>query len=418
MPRLPLLILVAAMAHLAGCQGQYTFTIPEQVAPAGASAIVVARLQKSEFAMISPPAKNMCVRFTIEDGPLSAAYTDDRGYAAVNVQVPQAPGRYHVVAEIMDKDGREASAFSPVYVLDKRPPCVAIDLACLEGLDKNELAQAQQALAGIAQKANIIYFTDSPAGQAFRHERLKAAGFPDGAILQWQRQFWHTTKQGSINMLIAEDRMVSQLPILRQMLPNLRLGITNSCLPAQAFTKADMRCIAVGKPDFFQQMPAGIQRMNWQQVAQQWQVSRRKPATQMASQPASQPTTEPATQSANESETQPAMPMTQPATQPATPAADESETQPAVEIETQPATQPAAEPVIEIATQPAMPMTQPASEPTALETQPATQPAVEIETQPATQPTSEPVIEIATQPAAEPTSQPATPATQPSADGQ
>ena len=395
MLRLPVvilnLILVAATAWLGGCQGQYTFTIPEQVAPAGGKAIVVARLQKSEFASISPPAKNICMRFTVEDGPLSAAYTDKRGYAAAGVQVPPTPGRYHVVAAIMDKDGREAIAFSPVYVLDGRSSCVAVDLACLDGLGKNESALAKVALSAIAQRAYIIYFTASTADQAHRHERLKAAGFPDGAILQWQRQFWHAVKHGTITRVVVEDRMVSQLPILRQMLPNLKIGITNSMLAAQAFAKADMKCVDVAQAsvfEMFQKKPANTRRMNWQQLAQMWQTGDKTPATQPATEPTTEPTTEPATESTTQ-------PVSQSTTEPATQMAPESEmsaSQPATELATQPATESAAtEPTTQSATQPATESaaTEPQTAPATPATQPASEPAAQMDTQPTTQPATD-----------------------------
>jgi hypothetical protein len=348
MSRLPVLILIAAAASLGGCEGQYTFTIPEQVAPAGDVAIVVAKLQKSEFANISPPAKNICMRFKVADGPLSAAYTDNRGYAAANVSVPAVAGRYHVVAEIMDKDGREASAFSPVYVLEVHPAAVAIDLECLAGLSKNEFAQAQATLAAISQRAYIIYFTDSTADQTHRHEQLKAEGFPDGAILQWQRQFWHATKEGVTSRVIVEDRMVSQLPILRQMLPNLKMGVANSRLSAEAFAKADMKCIAVGPESIFQKMPASAQRMNWQQLARQWQVGGKRPVTQPASQE-SEPANEPATQSAVQMTTKPEIPATQPEAN--------LVVQPATESSTQPTTKTSPQPTTQMSTQPEIPAT-------------------------------------------------------------
>lgn len=259
---------VLAVCLLAGCGGQYVFTVGDQVAPAGGQAVVVMRLQKSEFGSIAPATKNACVRFKIEDGPLAAAYTDGRGYAAAGVAVPQTPGCYQVVCEHMDKDGREERAFAPVYVMDPRQAALAVDLDCLLDLGKDEAAAAQAALATISQKAYIIYFTAKRQEQAFLHAQLAVLKLPDGPVLQWQRQFWHTQKQGMLTRLVVEDRMVSQLPLLRQMLPNLKTGITNSKSAADTFLKADMKCISPGKESIFMPLGGNVVRIGWGQLAE------------------------------------------------------------------------------------------------------------------------------------------------------
>ncbi|MFB3893775.1 MAG: hypothetical protein ACE15C_17315 [Phycisphaerae bacterium] len=251
-------------AVMGGCGGEYIFTVPEQVAPAGGEATIVARLQRREFAWYKPAAGDVAIQFRLEPSPLRAAYTDRQGYAAAGVPAPAAPGLYHVSVALQDKNGREASTFAPLYVLDARQPVVVVDLESLvlpystfewrwppektPPLTGGGASDARAAMEKLARGGlNIIYMTRRPPQDGPTiHAELTAGGFPDGPVLQWQREDWRIVGEGIQTRIVMQSRLVSQLPYLRKQFPLLVAGIGSSDMAIEAFTYAGLKCVIVG----------------------------------------------------------------------------------------------------------------------------------------------------------------------------
>jgi hypothetical protein len=217
-----------------GCSGQYVMTAPDQIAPVGSSVATVVRLRRHELTFLTLPVKKGPVRFSIADSPLRCAYTDNSGYAASAVPVPEKPGLYAMTIATQDIHGDEYSRDFPAYVWDKDKAIVAVDLEAVP-LEGKEAASAQAALTRIANDANIIYLTRRDVDDYENiHQRIVALKLPDGALLPWRRSDW----RGS--------RMASQLPQLREQFTNLNFGICGSQAAVNTFSAAGMECIVVG----------------------------------------------------------------------------------------------------------------------------------------------------------------------------
>jgi hypothetical protein len=174
---------------VAGCSGQYRLTVPDQVAPSGGATRTVVRLQRHEFAGIYFGKYDAALRFRIDEAPLRAAFTDERGYATALVPGPAEPGVYDMQVAYQDREGDEAWAQAPAYVLPAEKPVVAVDLDQLPqpGGAGPAASPAAARLCELARANSIVYFTAQPVSQsAWLHSRLLAAGgYPDGPILPW-----------------------------------------------------------------------------------------------------------------------------------------------------------------------------------------------------------------------------------------
>ena len=275
-----------------GCGGYYILSVPDQVAPAGAEAPVVVRLQRNDFLVLAFPAKGAAMRFRLGGGPERGAYTDDLGYAGVTLKAPDQPGRVELSVDHMDFEGDEIGGRGCLYAWAPDRPVVAVDCDCLpmplpvkvnpgralgSAWEKTAIflhlkrpstqpaeprrAPAEQAGAGgavgeavealrrITASANVLYLTRRRLMEhSDLHEDLAKVGYPDGPVLLWKRQGWHIVREGKYGLpkVVVEGRLVHMLPELRKSFPGLTMGICDSPLSAQAFTDADLECTVVG----------------------------------------------------------------------------------------------------------------------------------------------------------------------------
>ena len=251
MTRLTLAIcLLGGLLVTGGCGGQYILTVPDMIAPAGGEGVAVIRLQRNEFYLFGSAIKQAAMRLQIDGEIERGAYTDDLGYAGTTLPAPKTPGLYDLKVAYTDVWGDEISTKSRAYVWDANAPVVAVDLDCLPGLLLGFSKQSALAIKRVAGGANIVYLTRrSVSSHAKLHIELASAGYPDGPILEWQRQYWHIVRDGKYyNMprVVVESRLVSQLTDLTQMLPGLKLGICDSYLAAKAFAESGLRVLVVG----------------------------------------------------------------------------------------------------------------------------------------------------------------------------
>jgi hypothetical protein len=241
-------ICLVTVAAAVGCSGEYRVTAPDAVAPAGGEAPVVVRMQRNDFFVLYLAVEQVPVRLRVDDVQQRFAYTDKFGYAGTLVPVPDQPGRYPLDIYHQDSDeGDEVYADGRVYVWDPNRPAVAVDLDSLP-LDGGQGKAAAAALKQWNTAAHLAYFTRAPAGEHDRlHDELEAAGFPDGPILLWKREYWHITRgTWNIPKIVVESRLVSQLGELRRMFPSLDTGLAGSPLGVKTFTEAGLRTIVVG----------------------------------------------------------------------------------------------------------------------------------------------------------------------------
>ncbi len=243
------MIAILGAAVLGGCSGNYIMTVPDQVAPAGGDAAAVIRLQRAEIALMALPVEGAAIRFRIAGQLQRGAYTDKLGYAGTTVPAPDKPGKYTLVVEHMDKEGDEINKDVPCYVLDAKRPVIAVDLACLPHYGSAGAVEARDAMQRLAKEAPIVYVTDRAVSEHFNiHQGLALEGFPDGAVLMWQHENYHIVRDGPMKMprIVVESRLVSQLPTLQKIFPQLKTGITDSPAGARMFAQAGMNVIAIG----------------------------------------------------------------------------------------------------------------------------------------------------------------------------
>jgi hypothetical protein len=250
MVKIPTIVLLCVSAALCtGCGGQYVLTVPEQVVPAGEQAVPVVRLQRNEVYVYAQPVRRAAMRFSVAEGPVRGAYTDELGYAGTYVPTPDKPGRYELTVKHLDYQGDQVRKSVPVYVWDPARAALAVDIDALPWLRGEAISQASAALNSLARDANVLYLTRSGSqGQKAAYNRLAEAGFPDGPILMWQRESWYIVRQGRWNLprVVVSARMVSQLPDLVKQFPNLKHGLAGGPAAADAFAKAGMTVLTVG----------------------------------------------------------------------------------------------------------------------------------------------------------------------------
>ncbi len=264
------LCLMVGLLLSCGCGGDYMLTVPDMVAPAGGEGVAVVRLQRTDFMFVPMAVKEALIQLQVGDEPRRGAYSDKAGYAGTTLTAPAKPGRYKLQASHSDHWGDEVRAESNAYVWDPKAPAVAVDLDCLPGMALGFSKQSSLALARAAKGANILYLTRRRASShAKLHAQLANAGYPDGPIIEWQRQYWRIVRDGKYyNMprVVVENRLVSQLPDLRAMLPGLTMGICDDSLAAKAFAESNMRVVIVGGA--WVEAKDVVRRASWSELAE------------------------------------------------------------------------------------------------------------------------------------------------------
>jgi hypothetical protein len=243
--------LLVASLLCSGCGGYYILNVPDQVASEGGQVVPVARLQRNDFFVLAMDQPGAPMTFRVNGEGLKSGKTDELGYAAVQMDAPAETGRHTLNVAMSDMTGEEIKANVPLFVWDPERPVVAVDLDAVPGEGWPESQAAAQALTRLAREANIMYFTrNSSRTQQALHERFAREGFPDGPVLLWQRERWHISREGrfGIPRVVVEQRLVSQLPVLRAEFSNMTLGICSSEAAAQAFVDAGMRALVIGRP--------------------------------------------------------------------------------------------------------------------------------------------------------------------------
>ncbi len=247
------MIMMVLAVSLGGCGGYFSLVAGDHVAPAGGETPVVARLLRNDFFFLNLAEKGSLLRFRVADGLECGAYTDDKGYAGTMVPVAVGPGRHPLYVDHLDfREGEEVAHQAAMYVIDRDRPVVAIDADTLPAEQSTSAGDATRALAGLAQRAEIVYLTsESTSKHPAMHERFDRQGYPDGAILRWRREYWRVDRSGRFRWprVVVESRMVSLLPELREVLPKLSVGLCGSQLAAEAFAGAGIQPIIVGQDD-------------------------------------------------------------------------------------------------------------------------------------------------------------------------
>jgi len=265
--RIPLILCLALCGG--GCGGHYTLTAGDALGPVGGQTPVVVRLQRNDFFVLDLAVKEALMRFRVAGEPERAAYTDKLGYAGTTVEAPSEPGRHPLRIEHQDVEGQEVQQETSLYAWDPSRAAVAVDADCLPKAGSDAELTAGSAIRKVAESAYVVYLTREPAGDHRRmHERMEAAGYPDGPILLWQRERWHIVRDGPLGMprVIVESRLVSQLPDLREMFPNIRAGLCRTKLAAKAFASVGVQPVVIGA-DVGETMEA-VHRDSWQDLAE------------------------------------------------------------------------------------------------------------------------------------------------------
>jgi len=240
------------VAVLGGCGGQFILSAPDQVGPTGGFAATVVRIQRTELAFLPLAVSDAALRMQIADSPMRASHSDKHGYAGAHVPAPTRAGTYALRIDHQNTDGEETSATVPAYVWDPNVRIVAVDISSLPESGK-EVEDALAALRRIAAGGKILYLTQDRYVRSEKlHGNLEAMGYPDGPILPWR-----------LGGLGAKE--ASPLSRLKETFPGLETGLCLSPDAAEAFTRARMKCIVVGKSP--PSSPNASVRSSWAELA-------------------------------------------------------------------------------------------------------------------------------------------------------
>jgi hypothetical protein len=234
MNRLTALMLLTLSA--AGCGGEYIVTAPDTVGTAGEEATVVVRLQRREFATLKPPVEDAAITLKLAGRSVCCAFTDEDGYAAIEVELPERPGRHVARLHHQDMWGDEMVGQAAIYAL---PPDRPVVLADLDSLPRGDRAgEAAAALERLAERAELVYVTCARAGSPEAARRVvDEAGYregpvvpcpPGGTLTDWSRH------------------EVDALAALRRRLAGLKWAVTADAGKARTFLRAGLNVLAVG----------------------------------------------------------------------------------------------------------------------------------------------------------------------------
>ncbi len=228
-------------ALLGGCGGEYVLTAPDVLGLPGKPAPAVVRLQRREFWLHAPPCQDAAIVFRLGEEQMQCARTDEAGYAAVGVLLPDRPGRYRLSLHHQETLGDAVSGQALVYVLAADRAVVAVELDGLPAEGK-AVAEAAAALERIAGQAQLVYATqDSAARPELARQFLLKAGYPDGPVLPCVlADPWYSRWPGQ------RRQEAGMLGELRQRLPAFRWAVTARAETAEALQRAGLRVILVG----------------------------------------------------------------------------------------------------------------------------------------------------------------------------
>ncbi len=254
-------LLLAMVWLCAGCAEFYTLTVPDHVAATGSEAPVIVRLQQNDLFFVRMPSRDQPIRFRVDDGIERNAHTDKAGYAATLLPMPEKRGFYLMEVNLSDLEGDEVMRYARSYVWDAGEPVLAVDADFLPRFANADAVEALNRM--ITRGINIIYFTRKGVDDHFAlHGKLEMAGYPDGPVLAWKREFYRIERVSRFHAKVVVDtRLVSQVPQLRIMFPNMKAGLCDSALSAEAFADADMEILMIGTD----KAPPGLEvrRMTW-----------------------------------------------------------------------------------------------------------------------------------------------------------
>ena len=244
-----------------GCAEFYTLTVPDHVAPAGSEAPVIVRLQQNDLFFVRMASPDQPIRFRIGEGVERNAHSDKAGYAATLVPMPADPGFYLMEVNLSDMEGDEVRRHGRTYVWDPHEAVVAVDV---DFLPTDTSAAAVDALNNLAERGvHLIYMTRDGVSDHFDiHRMLEMTGYPSGPVLSWKREFYRIERVTRFRArVVVEKRLVSQLPQLREMFPNLKAGVCDSTLSAKAFADEGMTVLMIGGDEVPE--AADVQRVDW-----------------------------------------------------------------------------------------------------------------------------------------------------------
>jgi hypothetical protein len=173
----------------------------------------------------------------------------------------------------LDRWGNEVRSSGRAFVWDANVPLLAVDADSIPALGPGA-RQAGKALARLGEAARIAYFTRKPPSlhdDLRRH--LDRQGCPEGPVLLWRSEQWHViSKPMRLPRLVVEQRLVSQLSVLRELFQNLQAGISADASASRAFLQAGLKPVIIGSPVLMglseSQRSQAIVRESWRDLAE------------------------------------------------------------------------------------------------------------------------------------------------------
>lgn len=216
------------------------------------------------------------VRFLVDGAEVARAQSDERGVATVLSQVPTGSGQFEATASFGGESFRRAakivqwSSHDVVVVcdIDATISDTALKALFFDETDEKSMpiADSPEVLNEIARYHGILYFTARPKFTVDKTERwLQAHGFPDGPVMT----------SLDVGDLILQGRYKRrELARLREVFPNLLIGIGNSQADSAGYGANGMLSLIVNRNDGTHYARHEIDFENWRQVGTFFEVNR------------------------------------------------------------------------------------------------------------------------------------------------
>jgi len=216
------------------------------------------------------------VRFQVDGADVASARSDDRGVATTLARIEPGAERFEASARYGGQDFRRAGKIvhwasdGPVVVCDIDATISDTALKALffdETDEKSEpIAHSADVLHQIAQHHGLVYFTARPKFTVDKTQRwLETHGFPDGPVLT----------SLTVGDLIAQRRYKRrELRKLREMFPNVLIGIGNSHVDSEGYGANGMLSLIVNRKADTKYAPHEVEFNDWRQVGQFFEANR------------------------------------------------------------------------------------------------------------------------------------------------
>jgi hypothetical protein len=216
------------------------------------------------------------VRFLVDGKQVASARSDERGIASALAQMEPGKRDFEATAnyggQSFRRGGKIAQWRSDAVVvacdIDSTISETAIDALFFSETDEKSkpIADSAKVLQRIARHHGLVYFTARPKFTLEKTQRwLRTHGYPEAPVL---------TSLGTGDLVAQARYKRRELGKLRQMFPNLLIGIGNSHADSEGYGANGILALIVNRKKDTQYQPHEIEFEDWRQIGRFFEANK------------------------------------------------------------------------------------------------------------------------------------------------